>query len=124
MLDERMRGEGKVRHMKEINNFLGIIGVGIAILAPLLEFLNVATIAWAVWVIATCGLVMGLSIKSVDVKLLLSSLILLSVASFFAIVPYFGTLLNNIFKNIGIFAGSILAVPALRVVLNRFGFKI
>lgn len=108
--------------MEEWQKWLGLLAVILAVVTPLAGFVNI-TLDWAVWVIAVIGLALGLTMKSFDEKLLLSALILLTVSTLFAIVPVFGSVINEIFKNFGVFAGAIVAIPAVRIVAQKFKVK-
>jgi hypothetical protein len=107
---------------KEIMKWLGVVGVALAVLAPVIaKFVNV-NVGWTVWAVAVVGLVAGLFVKA-DVKTMLAGLVLLAITGIFSSVPAVGELLNSIFKNLAVFAGAFVSVSALKVLLKKVGVR-
>jgi hypothetical protein len=107
---------------KEIVKWLGVVGVAIAVLAPILAKFVSINVSWTMWAVAAIGLVAGLFVKA-DVKTMLAGLVLLAITGIFASIPAVGELLNGIFKNLAIFAGAFVSVSALKVLLKKVGVR-
>jgi hypothetical protein len=107
---------------KEIMKWLGIVGIALAVLAPILAKFVSVNVDWTVWAVAVVGLVAGLFVKA-NVKTMLAGLVLLAITGIFASVPTVGELLNSIFKNLAVFAGAFVSVSALKVLLKKAGVR-
>jgi hypothetical protein len=107
---------------KDLIKWLGVLGILLAVVAPLAKFANI-DLSFAVWLVALLGLIAGFFLK-VDVKTMLAGIVLLSISGIFASIPAFGAILNDIFKNIAVFAGAMIAIPALKIVWSKFKVKL
>jgi hypothetical protein len=107
---------------KDLIKWLGLLGIFLAIVAPFAS-MGGMKLDWAVWLIALLGLVAGIFLKA-DVKTMLAGIVLLSISGIFASIPAFGSLLNDIFKNIAVFAGALIAIPALKIIWSKFKVKL
>jgi len=107
---------------KEIVKWLGIVGIAIAVLAPVIAKFVSVNVSWTMWAVAVVGLVAGFFIKA-DVKTMLAGLVLLGITGIFASIPTVGELLNSISKNLAVFAGAFVSVSALKVLLKKAGVR-
>jgi hypothetical protein len=107
---------------KDLIKLLGVFGILLAVVAPLAKYINM-DLSWAVWLVALLGLIVGIFLKA-DVKTMLAGIVLLSISGIFASIPTFGTLLNDIFKDLAVFAGAVIAVPAVKIVWSKFKVKL
>jgi len=102
---------------REIIKYAGLLGIVLAVLLPIAGMAGFK--AEITWLIAVLGLITGFFLKA-DVKTLLAGIVLLSITGIFATIPQFGELLTNIFKNLAVFAGAMIAIPAIRVIWSKF----
>jgi hypothetical protein len=107
---------------KDLIKWLGLLGIFLAVITPIVA-LGGVKLDWAVWLIAVLGLIAGYFL-SADVKTMLAGIVLLSISGIFASIPAFGQLLNDIFKNIAVFAGALVAIPALKIVWSKFKVRL
>ena len=105
---------------KEIVKYAGLLGIVLAVLLPIAGIAGFK--AEITWLIAILGLIVGYFLKA-DVKTLLAGIVLVSITGIFATIPQFGELLTSIFKNLAVFAGAVIAIPALRVIWSKFKVK-
>jgi len=102
--------------------WVAVIGIALAVLAPVIAFFNLGELAWVSWVIAVIGLVLGYSLK-VHANTLIAGLVILSISGVFSVIPQFGTLINQIFGNLAIMSAGLIAIPAVRTIANQIGIK-
>lgn len=102
--------------------YIGVLGVALAIVSPLLATYVNMELAWAGWVIALSGLVVAFTLKP-NVSLFVAGLSLLAVAGLFAVLPMVGELAKAMLTNLALFGGAMISVPAIRVALKQVGIK-
>jgi len=78
--------------------------------------------SYLVWVAVILGLVSGWFMTA-DVKTLLCVLILTTFAIGLSVIPAVGVILKDLLSNIGSFFGSMMVLPALKVLLKKAGVK-
>lgn len=114
--------------MKGWIKYLLMLGTALAILIPIAQYFmpNAIPVEMAMLAIVIIGIVGSLITKMKwSVSLGIAVLFIVTVVGIvFPMIPEIGSLLENVFKNVAIFAGSMLIVPALRELLRKGEVKI
>ncbi|MEM5799919.1 MAG: hypothetical protein QXZ43_04630 [Candidatus Aenigmatarchaeota archaeon] len=108
---------------KSLIKILGILATLLALIAPFSAKIGI-DLAATPWILLLLGVVIGSTISHFDLKFFVSVIALFSITSLFVALPVFGNEISEILRNFAILGGGILAIPALKLVLERIGIKI